>query len=136
MVKLNVKNSTSAELNFMRLIRLTIFFLLLALSAVSFIGIRLNPHSALAAAQKSSTAGIFDVRAFGAKGDGKALDSPAINKAIDAAAAAGGGTVRFSAGTYRSFSIRLKRNVSFSLDQGSTILAADPKDGDGKYDDP
>ncbi len=120
----------------MRLIRLTIFFLLLALSAVSFIGIRLNPHSALAAAQKSSTAGIFDVRAFGAKGDGKALDSPAINKAIDAAAAAGGGTVRFSAGTYRSFSIRLKSNVSLYLDQGSTILAADPKDGDGKYDDP
>ena len=120
----------------MRLIRLTIFFLLLALAAVSLIGIKLNPHSALAATQKSSTAGIFDVRAFGAKGDGKALDSPAINKAIDAAAAAGGGTVRFSAGTYRSFSIRLKSNVSLYLDQGSTILAADPKDGDGKSDDP
>src|ERR1700741_4878271 len=135
MIKLS-SNSTSAELNFMRLIRLTIFFLLLALSAVSFIGIRLNPHSALAAAQKSSTAGIFDVRAFGAKGDGKALDSPAINKAIDAAAAAGGGTVRFSAGTYRSFSIRLKSNVALYLDQGATILAADPRDGDGKYDAP
>jgi polygalacturonase len=88
-------------------------------------------------AQKSSpSTGAFDVRKFGAKGDGKALDSPAINKAIDAAAAAGGGTVLFTAGTYRSFSIRLKSNVALYIDQGATILAADPKDGDGKYDPP
>ena len=44
--------------------------------------------------------------------------------------------MRFPAGTYRSFSIRLKSNVSLYFDQGSIILAADPKDGDGKYDDP
>jgi polygalacturonase len=77
---------------------------------------------------------VFDVKRFGAKGDGKALDSPAINRAIDAAAAAGGGTVFFPAGSYRSFSIRLKSNISLYLDQGSTIVAADPNDGDGKYD--
>ena len=88
-------------------------------------------------AQKSAPfTGAFEVRKFGAKGDGKALDSPAINKAIDAAAAAGGGTVLFTAGTYRSFSIRLKSNVALYLDQGATILAADPRDGDGKYDPP
>src|ERR1051326_8871090 len=78
----------------------------------------------------------FDVRKFGAKGDGKALDSPAINKAIDAAAAAGGGTVLITAGTYRAFSTRLKSNVALYLDQGATILAASPNDGDGKYDLP
>ena len=50
----------------------------------------------------------FDVRDYGAKGDGVALDSPAINAAIDAAAAAGGGTVLLPAGRYLSFSIRLK----------------------------
>ena len=93
--------------------------------------------SAQNGAQKSAPhAGAFDVKRFGAKGDGKALDSPAINKAIDAAAAAGGGTVLFTAGTYRSFSIRLKSNVALYLDQGATILAAHPSDGDGKYDLP
>jgi polygalacturonase len=80
--------------------------------------------------------GGFDVRAFGAKGDGKALDTPAVNSAIDAAAAAGGGTVRFPAGTYRCFSIHLKSNVALYLDQGATILAADPVEKDGQYDPP
>jgi polygalacturonase len=89
------------------------------------------------AAQKNVPfAGAFDVKKFGAKGDGKALDTPAVNKAIDAAAAAGGGTVLFPAGTYRCFSIRLKSNVGLYLDHGATILAADPRDGDGKYDLP
>ena len=40
----------------------------------------------------------FNVRAYGAKGDGVAADSPAINRAIEAAAAAGGGTVIFPLG--------------------------------------
>lgn len=84
----------------------------------------------------SRAARVFDVKEFGAKGDGKALDSPAVNKAIDAAAAAGGGTVVFPAGSYRCFSIRLKSNVGLYLDHGSTIVAADPRDGDGKYDPP
>lgn len=77
---------------------------------------------------------VFNVKVFGAKGDGKALDSPAINKAIEAAAASGGGTVFFPAGTYRSFSIRLKSNITLYFDQGSILLAASPKDGDGRYD--
>lgn len=37
----------------------------------------------------------FDVRTFGATGNGKAIDSPAINAAIEATSAAGGGTVVF-----------------------------------------
>src|SRR5712692_2117165 len=55
----------------------------------------------------ADSAGVFNVKTFGATGDGKTLDSPAINQAIEAAAAAGGGTVRFPAGTYRCFSIHL-----------------------------
>jgi polygalacturonase len=76
------------------------------------------------------------VCAFGAKGDGKTLDMPSINHAIEAAAAAGGGTVHFPAGTYLCFSIRLKSNVTLYLDQGATILAADPKTDHGAYDLP
>jgi len=82
----------------------------------------------------AGAAGVFDVTRFGAKGDGKALDTPAINRAIETAAAAGGGTVGFPSGVYRCFSIQLKSNISLYLEPGATILAADPKDGDGKYD--
>jgi len=73
----------------------------------------------------AGVAGVFDVKAFGATGDGKALDTDAVNRAIAAAAAAGGGTVRFSAGTYLCYSIHLKSNVELYLGRGVTILAAD-----------
>src|SRR6266704_4353957 len=66
----------------------------------------------------------MNVRQFGAKGDGATTDSPAINRAIDAAAAAGGGTVFFPAGVYLSYSIRLKSNITLYLDHGATIVAA------------
>jgi polygalacturonase len=79
---------------------------------------------------------VYDVRAFGAKGNGQTLDTLAINNAIDAAAAAGGGTVHFPAGKYLSFSIHLKSNIALYLDQGATIVAADPKEVKGNYDLP
>ena len=79
---------------------------------------------------------VYDVTTFGAKGDGKNLDTGAINKAIEAAAAAGGGTVQFPAGTYLSVSIRLKSNITLYLDQGATILAADFVKGKVEYDQP
>jgi polygalacturonase len=72
-----------------------------------------------------SSSGVFDVRTYGATGDGKTVDTPAINRAIEAAAAAGGGTVLFPAGTYLCFSIHLKNYVDLFLSQGCTILAAD-----------
>jgi polygalacturonase len=78
---------------------------------------------------------MYDVRAFGAKGDGKTIDTPAINKAIETANANGGGTVLVPAGNYLSVSIHLRSNVALYLDQGATIVAADPKDGH-KYDPP
>ncbi len=67
----------------------------------------------------------FSVRAYGATGDGKALDTAAIQRAIDAAAAAGGGTVFFPAGQYLSYTIHLRSHVGLHLDQGAVLIAAD-----------
>ncbi len=79
------------------------------------------PHAPAAA----TAPGVFDIRAYGAVGDGKTVDTSAINKAIDAAAAAGGGTVLFPAGNWLCFSIHLKSQVGLYLSHGATILAAD-----------
>ncbi len=93
------------------------------------------------ATRPGATPLFFDVRAFGATGSGKALDTPAVNAAIAAAAAAGGGTVVFPAGTYLCFSIRLQSNVNLFLSQGAILLAAEsPRPGEttgqlgGTYD--
>lgn len=72
----------------------------------------------------SAQAPVYNVKKYGAKGDGKGLDTKAIDKAIDAANAAGGGTVYFPAGDYLSVTIHLKSNVALFLDQGCTIVAA------------
>ena len=87
-----------------------------------------------AATNNAAAAGVFDVKAYGATGDGKMLDSDAINRAIDAAGAVGGGTVRFSPGTYVSASIRLKSNLTLYLEAGATLEAVD--DRVAHYDDP
>ncbi len=87
----------------------------------------------------ASSGGIYDVRTYGAKGDGKAIDSPAINRAIDAASAGGGGTVHVPAGIYLCYSIRLKSNLSLYVEQGTTIIAGPvPPEGlsSGGFDPP
>src|SRR6266702_1166748 len=83
-------------------------------------------------AQRSDTSPIYNVKTFGATGDGKTLDTPAINKTIDAAAA-GGATVYFPAADYLYGPIHLKRDIALDLDQGGTIIAASPSVV-GRYD--
>jgi len=75
-------------------------------------------------ARANSARDDFNVRDFGATGNGKTLDSPAINKTIEAAVAGGGGTVRVPAGTYLSGSIHLQSNIHLLIDAGATILGA------------
>jgi polygalacturonase len=77
---------------------------------------------------------MFDVREFGAVGDGRTLDTDAVNAAV--AAAAGGGVLRFPAGRYLCFSIRLKSGVTLHLEEGAVIVAADPAIHEGSYDPP
>ena len=97
--------------------RITVASALLSLSCIG------------AAAQPAS----YDIRSYGAKGDGQANDAPAINQAIDAAAKAGGGTVELAAGMYLAGSIHLRSNVALHLGPGSTIVASSD---DRDYDPP
>src|SRR5246500_2315962 len=91
------------------------------------IGASISTSAVPNSAEKSNPSQpFFDVRAFGAAGDGKAVDTPAINRTIEAAAASGGGTVYLRSGKYLCYSIHLKSNVALFLDQGATIVAADP----------
>ena len=66
----------------------------------------------------------YNVKDFGAIGDGKTLDHVAINSAIDTCVAHGGGRVTLPAGTYLCGSIRMKSNVELHLEAGATVLAA------------
>jgi Pectate lyase superfamily protein len=95
-------------------------------AAVTTIG-----HTAFADVPAIATDGMFNVRTYGATGDGKSVDTPAINRAIVAVAAKGGGMLLFPAGTYLCFTIHLRSNVDLYLSQGCTIVAADsPKAGE------
>jgi polygalacturonase len=92
-----------------------------ALPAVSLAAAKAGAKTA----DGSPVLGVFSVRQYGATGDGKTLDTDAVNRAIEAAAAAGGGLVLFPSGAYLCFSIRLKSNVHLHLEEGAAIIAAD-----------
>ena len=76
----------------------------------------------------------YNIKDFGAVGDGKAIDSPAINKAIEQAAKDGGGTVYIPAGKYECYSIRLESHITIYLESGAEIIAAFPTATEG-YDE-
>jgi polygalacturonase len=65
---------------------------------------------------------------FGAKGDGAALDTGPVNRAIQACSTAGGGTVVFPAGVYKVGTVRLLSSVTLFLDAGSVIKGSDRLD--------
>jgi polygalacturonase len=72
---------------------------------------------------------VFDVRQYGARGDGKAVDTSAIQQALDECGKAGGGVVRFPTGTYLSKPITLHSHTTVLLEADATLQATDdPKD--------
>ena len=77
----------------------------------------------VAVCRLAAAAATFDVRDFGAKGDGAAKDTAALQKAIDAAGQQGG-TVLVPPGKYLSGTIHLRSNVTLHLAPGSVILAS------------
>lgn len=78
-------------------------------------------------------AATYNIKDFGAVGDGKHIDSEAINQAILKAAADGGGTVYVPAGEYACYSIRLASHIHLYLEQGATLTGAFPT-ATKKYD--
>ena len=105
------------------------FVFRLAMLACAWVSATITPGWSQSEPAKDAPAPIFDVRKFGAAGDGTTLDTVAIQKAIDAASAAGGGTVLLPPGSYLSATIRLKSHVVLKVDKGATLLGStDAKD--------
>jgi hypothetical protein len=73
---------------------------------------------------KSPGRQFFNIKDFGATGDGVTLDTAAINQAIDACSSAGGGMVYLPPGNYLSGTVVLKSNVTFYLEAGATLLGS------------
>ncbi|GHC58080.1 glycoside hydrolase family 28 protein [Streptomyces flavofungini] len=87
------------------------------------------------APQRPLPAAEFNVRDYGAKGDGSTNDTPAIQRAVNAANSAGGGTVRLPGGgsTYESKNtLHMKSDVTLQVDKGATLSG----NGADDYDPP
>ena len=67
---------------------------------------------------------VFNIRQFGAAGDGRTKDSPAIQKAIEACTESDGGMVYCPPGTYLSGTLFLKSNVELHIEAGATLLGS------------
>ena len=64
---------------------------------------------------------IFNIKNYGARGDGKTINTQAINKAVTTCADAGGGTVFVPAGTYLTGTVQMKSHVTLLLEKGAVI---------------
>jgi len=71
---------------------------------------------------------VYNVRKYGAKGDGIALDTAALQAAVDACNKDGGGTVLIPAGTFHIGAVELKSNVTLHIAAGGKLLGS----ADGK----
>ncbi|WP_165108993.1 glycoside hydrolase family 28 protein [Limisphaera ngatamarikiensis] len=64
----------------------------------------------------------FNVRDFGARGDGMGVDTGPIQKAMDTAAAQGGGVVIIPAGRYLTGTLHLRDNLTVVLENGACLV--------------
>jgi polygalacturonase len=71
---------------------------------------------------------VFNIKNYGAKGDGASLDTRAINRAIAACVKAGGGTVYVPAGTFVTGTFQLFSHVNLYLSAGAVLLASGDSD--------
>ena len=99
------------------------------LVALGAAGMGAATEAAAPAARDSELgAKVYNIRSFGARGDGKTVDTKALQAAIDACTHDGGGTVLVPAGTFVIGATELKSNVTLHIAAGGTLLGS----GDGK----
>ena len=67
---------------------------------------------------------IFDIRDYGAVASPDVMNTKAIQSAIDACCAAGGGKVVISGGTYMTGTLRMRSNVNLSIEASGVLLAS------------
>ena len=87
-----------------------------------------EPVADASAADVSAGTRVYDIRHFGAKGDGVTLDTLAVQAAIDACTADQGGTVLVPAGVFVIGTVELKSNVTLRIAAGGKLLGS----ADGK----
>lgn len=92
------------------------------------IGILLLLAGCASLTRNPSATSTFDIRAYGAKPDGETSCTKSIQKAIDACAAAGGGTVIVPAGRYVTGTLWLRSNINLHLTAGATLLGSQSMD--------
>src|SRR5690348_481090 len=80
------------------------------------------PTTATGSDKTMAGARVFNVRDFGAKGDGKITDTAAIQAAVDACATDGGGVVLVPAGEFVIGPVRLKSNVALRIVAGGKLV--------------
>lgn len=99
--------------------------LLIALVAFGTTRLYGSDNQALvAAANQAAQTKVFNVKSYGAVGDGVAMDTKAIQKTIDACHAEGGGIVRVPSGDFQIGTIWLRSNITLSLDHGASLLGS------------
>ncbi|MFN8008131.1 MAG: glycosyl hydrolase family 28-related protein, partial [Terriglobia bacterium] len=81
--------------------------------------------SALTPAVQSQKLPFYNIQDYGAKADGKTVNTAFINQAIEACNKAGGGTVFIPVGEFRSGTIVLLSNVTLHLDAGAILKGSD-----------
>ena len=78
----------------------------------------------LLAALSTASAALVELPSTGVVADGATLNTTALQRAIDACSAAGGGTLHFPAGRYVTGTLQLKDNVTLHLDANAVLLGS------------